>query len=115
MADEANGPYRVHASQVMLDRLRELGRRAAARGERDAFKAALQFATNRLATDPLNWGEPIYHLPGLNTLVFHGAVAMLHLYYVVIAASRTVTIGRAHLFADDQPGGNGVTRHRFRG
>jgi hypothetical protein len=116
MADESSGPYRVDCSQAMIEWLRELGRRADVRGEGAKYQAALRVVNSRLTSDPLSWRELIYLSRGRGLPVFHGAAGLLHVHYVVTAATRTASVIRAGVFGDDPHSGNGVSRdHPFRG
>lgn len=110
MADETGGPYRIDCSQVMLDWLRELARRATARGELARYHAALSTAYERMRNDPLNWGERLYHSRGRRAPVFHGAVTLLHVHYAVLADISVVVLFRAEVYADDLQSGNGFSR-----
>ena len=54
------------------------------------YLAVLRNVWQRLADDPLGWGEPEYRLRVLGLLMRHGAHSFLHVYYGVDRQRRIV-------------------------
>ena len=76
MADAGNGQVRfqVHLSGVIEEGFRQLQRQAWKEGRGHSFIIAMRSITRRLKSDPKNFGEPLYHLPGLRLQIRHAAV-----------------------------------------
>jgi GAF domain-containing protein len=60
-----------------------LHRQALERGEGQAFLAAFRRIVERLRSDPLTFGEPMYRLPALKLRIRHAAVLPLLVDYAV--------------------------------
>jgi len=75
--------YRVHASGVIVQALRQLQRQAAREGRGDELLSAFRQIAQRLQTDPLDLGEPLYRLPALRMQVRSVAVRPLVVDYGV--------------------------------
>ena len=77
MSSQGNGHflrYDVRMSQQNKARLQQLHLEAAQAGKGKPFVEAFRTIVERLQTDPLNFGEPLYRLPALRLLVRQGAV-----------------------------------------
>ncbi|OAI47117.1 hypothetical protein AYO44_10085 [Planctomycetaceae bacterium SCGC AG-212-F19] len=83
MTPSSGNRYKVCCAPKDLEQLKAWGKKAAKLGMRDAFIAALKTINDRLATDPLAWGDPYFHLRQLGLLCCHGIHAMLHVYFAV--------------------------------
>jgi len=86
MTGQGNGQsavYDVRQSEQTRDELLKLHSQAAQRGYGKRFVAAARQIINRLRTDPINFGEPSYHLPALKLIVYRAVVAPLVVDYGV--------------------------------
>ncbi len=95
MSDQGNGPsisYTVVTSQRTKAVLEKFYAHTVLVGKRQTFMAALQKIGERLAEDPLNFGDPLYRLPSLHLRVFHAVVQPLIVYYAVHEEKRLVFI-----------------------
>jgi hypothetical protein len=75
--------YRVVMSKQTENRLKELHAKAAQTGTSHRFMAAMRRIVERLRTDPLVFGEPLYRLPSLKLMVRHAAIHPLVVAYAV--------------------------------
>jgi hypothetical protein len=66
MAEQPSGTYKVCCAQKDLEQLRALSAKAESLGFRQEFLAALKTINHKLATEPLTWGDPQYHLSNLS-------------------------------------------------
>jgi hypothetical protein len=90
-----NGPqfrWQVHLSQVVAQSLYGLQYRAAAEGRDEAALAALRSIIDRLKTDPTDFGEPLYRLPGMNVELRTAAIRPVVMDFAVSAERRLVFI-----------------------
>ena len=78
-------PYEAIFSGVQKARVRALGAVAARRRLRRRYLAALAVILRRLATDPLQWGDPYSRLEDLGLLLYHRSYTPLNLFYAVDA------------------------------
>jgi hypothetical protein len=84
MTREGNGKvYRVTVSDQIKADVRERYTQAVATGKGKPFLAALRKIHERLRHDPLSFGEPLYHLPSLQLVVYKGIVSPLVVDYGV--------------------------------
>jgi len=65
MAEAGDPGYEVHASALVQQALRRLQERASLQGKGKALASAYRRAIERLASDPLDFGEAVYDLPVL--------------------------------------------------
>lgn len=80
MMSQGNGQpvlYAVSMSQQTIDLLKQLHLEAAEGGRGTIFLSAFRQIVDRLRKDPLNFGEPLYHLPGLQMTVRQGSISPL--------------------------------------
>jgi hypothetical protein len=90
-----NGPqlrWQVHLSEVVAQSLYDLQYRAAAEGRGQAALAALRSIIDRLKTDPTEFGEPLYRLPGMKLELRTAAVGPIVMDFAVSAERRLVFI-----------------------
>jgi hypothetical protein len=86
MSSQGNGEqtfYEVHMSEHDRSLLKQRYLEAAQAGKGNQFLSALRQIAQRLREDPLNFGEPLYRLPGLKLLVRQAAVLPLVVDYTV--------------------------------
>ena len=84
MTAAANGPsYHIDMSQQNRMILKLLHLQAAHKGTGPRFVAAFRQMVEHLRQDPLNFGEPLYHLPILKLQVRLGVVDHLVVVYGV--------------------------------
>ena len=88
--------YAVIIAEALRERVLDIQRRAADAGVGDRFLAALRTATGRLRTNPLDFGEVLYHLPELHWPVHLAIAAPLALLFTVHEAERQVWVVNAH-------------------
>ena len=75
--------YEVHCSGAIAKELLQIQKRAKAEGRGDAVLVVIRALHNRLVHDPLELGEPLYHLPKLRLQVRHCALGPLLLDFAV--------------------------------
>lgn len=76
----------------ILDNLRAWAERAVTLGVGKEFASDLRAVHEKLATEPLVWGEPRFTLPSGQGHVYQGAVRLFHVTYSVHEAARVVFI-----------------------
>jgi hypothetical protein len=84
--------FRLSVSQAVLDQVRDLARRAYQLGVGSEFRKAMEFIADRLARDPLGWGDPNYRLRRLGLLKCRGSRSFLHVHYAVDELRRIVYV-----------------------
>jgi hypothetical protein len=77
------GRYEVHCSGLIARSLKAIQRRAKEQGRGEAVLSAIRSIWYRLSFDPVEFGEPLYHLPALRLQVRHGAMGPLLIYFGV--------------------------------
>jgi hypothetical protein len=70
MSGEPGPPYRVAYPQPILQQVRDWTRGGLGSRFRVQSALAMRIIERTLAAEPLAWGDPLYHLPHLNLLVF---------------------------------------------
>jgi hypothetical protein len=86
MSSPGNGqavPYDVRMSAQSKEALKRFHRRAIELDIGHALLDALRGIVERLRTDPLTFGEPMYRLPSIRMGVRHGAIFPLYVDYAV--------------------------------
>lgn len=92
MIDASDDHYRVVFSGVQTARVRALGETATRRGLLPQFLAAIRVVLERLAVDPLAWGDPYSHLEFLGLQLYHRSCPPLNIFYAVDPLRRIVYI-----------------------
>jgi hypothetical protein len=92
MAVDPAGRYQVSCPQDILGKLRGWADRAVTVGIGKEFASDLRAVQEKLATEPLTWGEPRYTLPSGQGRVYQGAVSLVHVTYSVHEAVRVVFV-----------------------
>jgi hypothetical protein len=87
-----SGAFRVTMSGNTAQVLKQFHSRAIARGVGSKFLAAFRIIEQRLRTDPVEFGEPLYRLAALELVVCHAAVTPLVVDYAVHESRRLVFI-----------------------
>jgi hypothetical protein len=86
MTDQGNGQspvYDVRQSARLKAILLKLHAQAAQRGDGKRFVSAARQILSRLRADPVNLGEPSFHLPALKLTVYRVVIAPLVVEYGV--------------------------------
>jgi hypothetical protein len=73
----------VHCSGVIANELKRIQKQAKAEGRGQQALAAIRRIWQRLVSDPLEFGEPVYRLPALRLQVRHAAVRPLKIDFAV--------------------------------
>jgi hypothetical protein len=92
MSDPSPGPFRVVYSGAILEQIRALAVRAAARDRGNEFALNPRMMQTQLTADPQNWGDPVYNLRHLNWTVYDRAYGMLAIRYAVDPVERVVHV-----------------------
>src|SRR5262245_55247715 len=87
-------PYQLVFLANVLQRLRAMGDRVATRQLRQQLGAILRTVQDRLTHDPVNWGDPVRHLPHSGTLLLSRVYGTLHFTYAVDETNRLVIVNR---------------------
>jgi hypothetical protein len=90
--------YKVVCAEVVLREFEELHHRAAWLGVDKAFLHAAKRIMEKLQSEPMVLGEPLYRLPNLDLVVCVGGVPPLLVYFAVNEARRFVIVQRFKLF-----------------
>jgi hypothetical protein len=79
MEEQANGGrrYRVHGSGKIVETLKRIQRQAARQGRGPEVLSAFRQIAERLQTEPMTLGEPLYRLPALRMQIRSVAVRPL--------------------------------------
>jgi hypothetical protein len=80
---EGNPPYTVDMSQTVRLRVRELHLEAARSGGGPAFLQAYREIVQRLENEPMQFGEPSFHLRGLHLQIRRASILPLVVDYGV--------------------------------
>jgi hypothetical protein len=83
MTDPAKTPYGVTCIGQSNEQLKALMTQAIRLGKREDLLAAATAITMRLTTDPLQWGDPLYHYRHLELVHCRGVHAPLYVLYAV--------------------------------
>jgi hypothetical protein len=85
MATAGNGQprFQVHLSGKIAQTVRLLPEQAMQEGRAPAFVIAFRSMTQRLLNSPMDFGEPLYHLPALKLQVRHALIGPLVVYFAV--------------------------------
>lgn len=97
MLDDSPSPYRVVISHVVQQGLRSLCQQ----GPSDQVLAAAHNIMDRLADDPLEFGEPAFHLRQLGLEVRFGVVAPLGVRFAVQQDELVVFVMEFQLLTTD--------------
>jgi hypothetical protein len=84
--------YHVSQLQPVMEEIRDLGARANAAGIREKYVAALETMMAKLQTEPLAWGDPLYHPKKPGSVVCQGVADPLIAHYAVYGPEREVVI-----------------------
>jgi hypothetical protein len=75
------GSFQVLSSESISENFRRLYQQAKQEGSAVAFMSATRQIGQRLATDPVEFGEPLYRLAALRMQVRQGAIGPLLIYF----------------------------------
>jgi hypothetical protein len=92
MPDGPPGTYQVVYFPDLLKQLKQWAQRAVDLGLADQFRAALKSAQDRLQSDPMTWGDPLYRLRHLGLVVHHRVEPLFHVLYAVDENRRVVYV-----------------------
>lgn len=104
-------PFEVQMSDDLREHIRELLRRAAARGIGAAFRNAVQSVLTALRDDPREAGDPLRNLRGLSSVLYRISRKELIVHYTVHNRIPMVTVwrfepGPHHPLAPPPPNGH---------
>lgn len=99
MASNPAGSYHFAPTEEQLKQLRTWAERANTLGKKAEFLAALKTIHQKLTTEPLTWGDPLYRLPQLGLQVYQRVCSPLHVAYAVDEERRIVFIKKFTLLA----------------
>lgn len=78
MPDDSSNHYHVSIPGPVREKIRSFLKDAARAGVLQQLQNCLRGIEERLITRPLEWGEPVNHFHELKMLLFHGALAPIH-------------------------------------
>lgn len=81
--EHPEAPYRVEYAGQSLSQLKNLIDQAVHLGMLSDLATAVKAIHRRLTVDPLEWGDPLYHLQHLGLLLHRGTHAPLNVIYAV--------------------------------
>lgn len=86
-------PYKVGNAAGVGARMHLLAQRASLAGIRQAYLDALTMMLQRLSSDPLVFGDPLYRMPHQGGIVCHAVVGPILVHYSVHEAENSVIVG----------------------
>ncbi len=95
--------YAIVISAAVRERFLAFQQQAAEASVGDRLLAAIHSSTARLRTNPQDFGEMLYHLPGTNWPVHLAVVAPLAVVFTIHEAGRQVWVVNAHTLFDLGP------------
>jgi hypothetical protein len=104
MPDSSGGPYKVVWSQQTREQVHRWANKAADLGMRDQYLAALRAILQKMADQPLTWGDPLYRLHQLGLVVYRGLYPPLRVHYAADESRRIVYVKEVDLLPGSPPG-----------
>ena len=98
-APDKGQPFRVGISGATAQALRQLQRRASREGRGAAFLGAVRTAVQRMQSDPMTFGEPLYRLPALRIDVRCAVIRPLSIHFGVSEVHHIVVIQTVKLLS----------------
>lgn len=98
-APDEGQPFRIAISGATADALRRLQRRASQEGRGAEFLGAVRTAIQRMQSDPMAFGEPLYRLPALAIDVRCAVVRPLSIHFGVNLQYRITVIQSVKLLS----------------
>jgi hypothetical protein len=92
MAEDPGTVYRVCFAKKDIEQLSAWAEKAERLGIKKEYTDALKTIQEKLATEPLTWGDPQYQLRYLGLLLHHRVHWFLHIAYAVDEARRLVYV-----------------------
>jgi hypothetical protein len=100
MPEEPGGTCRVVYFPQVVERMKGLAKRAVALGLAEQFREDLQQIQQKLLTESMTWGDPIYRLRHLGLVVHHRLEATMQILYAVDEQRRIVYVKEIKLRPD---------------
>ncbi|HEY7428358.1 MAG TPA: hypothetical protein VH682_29265 [Gemmataceae bacterium] len=94
MTDPAKTPYWVTCISQSNEQLKDLTAQAIRLGKYKDFLAAVKEIARRLSSDPLQWGDPLYHYRHLELMQYRGVHAPLYVLYAVDEQRKLVYVSQ---------------------
>ena len=85
-------PFKVSKVEGVGAKMRALATLASLAGLRQSYMAALLKMYEKLAIDPLGWGDPIFRQPHKGGIICHALVGPIVVHYSVHEPENTVFI-----------------------
>jgi hypothetical protein len=101
MPDLPPGPYKVACAGRALQQLRACLDWAIASGRREPYVAAATAIQQKLATEPLSWGDPLFRLHQLGLVRCQGVAPPFLVNYAVDEQRRIVYVQDIQLLPND--------------
>jgi hypothetical protein len=92
MSSNGRPPYELRQMPGVGQQMKDLGKKAAAKGIKPAFLQALKAIVAQLQADPLRWGDPEYRMHKPGAWRYHGTFSPLFVQYVVYEYERIVLL-----------------------
>ena len=103
LPDDGKRRYEVHLSRALANRMRQIQQQATREGRGTVVLAAFRQIVQRLQSDPLDFGEPLYRLQALRLQIRHGAVLPLFVDFAVSEDRPLVFIKGVRLLTEQGP------------
>ena len=97
-AIDPSGDYRIIASAVVRRLILDLQERSTRAGFAEQFSTSFQKIERSLATDPIDYGDPVHEYRSLKLSVYHRVEGCIHVSYAVDKLRRLVYINVLHPF-----------------
>jgi hypothetical protein len=92
MSQTSGDRFKVTWSEKNREAVKQLAKKAVRLGLTASFREALEIIVERLASEPLTWGDPAYRLRKADWKICHGISAPLHVFFGVDEDRRIVFI-----------------------
>ena len=92
MANTNPSPYKYSFFPTALQAVQDFGRLARVQGFGAEFAHDLRTWTDRLKSDPVGWGDPLYDFHNLGMTYYRGSSDSLFAYFCVNQVARQVIV-----------------------
>jgi hypothetical protein len=92
MSTNGRPPYELKQMPGVSQQIKELGKKAVAKGINKQYVEALKMIVASLRSDPTGWGDPEYRMHKPGAWMYHGTYSPLFVQYVVYENERVVLL-----------------------
>jgi hypothetical protein len=92
VSDAAQPAFEIHYSQAIFKAIEDLSDVARRHGVVAGFAESLEHITRQLGSNPLAWGDPLFHYAHLNLRLYRAICGMVIVHYALNEERRVVYI-----------------------